>query len=59
MENISLSFVADICGIIGFVLGLFALNGVRNINKRINNTDNSVSQSASGYKNKQKIETNK
>ncbi len=34
--DISLSTIADICGIIGFVISLVAIGGVIKINKRIN-----------------------
>ncbi len=58
MEN-AISLIADICGIIGFVISLFAINGVRKINKQINKTDNSINQSAKGSGNIQNITTNK
>jgi len=58
MEN-TISIVADICGILGFVISLFAINGVRKINKTINKTDNSINQSAKGTGNKQSVTTNK
>lgn len=57
--EITLSLVADICGIIGFIGSLFALNGVRKINKQINNTDNSINQKAKGNSNTQTVTTNK
>lgn len=53
MEN--LSYIADACGIVGFIMGLFALNGVRKINKKINNTDNSITQTAKGSGNNQNV----
>lgn len=58
MEN-TISLIADICGILGFVISLFAINGVRKINKQINKTDNSINQSAKGSGNTQNITTNK
>lgn len=58
MEN-TISIIADICGILGFVISLFAINGVRKINKTINKTDNSINQSAKGTGNKQSVTTNK
>ncbi len=58
MES-TLSIVASICGILGFIISLFAINGVTKINKRINKTDNSINQSATGTGNKQNVTTNK
>lgn len=58
MEN-TISLVADICGILGFVISLFAINGVRKITKQINKTDSSINQSAKGTGNTQNITTNK
>ena len=58
MEN-TISIIADICGILGFVISLFAINGVRKINKTINKTDNSINQNAKGTGNKQSVITNK
>jgi hypothetical protein len=37
--EINLSFVADICGIAGFILSLFAVGGVIRINKKINSNN--------------------
>jgi len=58
MEN-KISLIADICGILGFIISLFAINGVRKINKKINNTDNSINQKAKGTGNTQNVTTNK
>ena len=58
MEN-TISVVANVCGILGFIVSLFALNGVRKINKRIDNTDNSIKQTAIGKENKQSVTTKK
>lgn len=55
----TISLLADFCGILGFIISIFAINGVRKINKQINNTDNSISQTAKGSSNTQKITTNK
>jgi len=58
MEN-TISIIADICGILGLVISLFVINGVRKINKTINNTNNSIKQNAKGSGNKQSVTTNK
>jgi hypothetical protein len=58
MEN-KISLIADICGILGFIISLFAINGVRNLKKEINNINNSINQSAKGSGNTQSITTNK
>ena len=55
MENI-ISVMSDFCGILGFIISLFAINGVRKINKKIN--DNSINQTAKGTGNNQNITTN-
>ena len=41
--EITLSLVADICGIIGLIISLFAIGGVIKINKKINVNSNEVS----------------
>ena len=38
----TLSNIADICGILGFIISLFAIGGVIRINKRINSNKVSV-----------------
>ncbi|MEZ4942258.1 MAG: hypothetical protein R3D58_15375 [Saprospiraceae bacterium] len=43
--EITLSNIADICGILGFIFSLFALGGVIRINKKINSNNVSVSNS--------------
>ena len=58
MEN-TISIIADICGILGFVISLFAINGVRKINNQIKNTDSSINQSAKGRGNTQNVTTHK
>jgi hypothetical protein len=35
MEN-TISIIADVCGILGFIISLFAINGVRKIKNNIN-----------------------
>jgi len=55
MDNV-ISIISDICGILGFIISLFAINGVIKINKKIN--DNSINQIAKGKGNKQNITTN-
>ncbi len=55
----TISVIADICGIIGFIVSIFAINGVRKINKQINKTDNSINQGAKGNGNTQNVTTNK
>ena len=37
--NITLSDIANICGILGFIVSLFAIGGVVKINKRLNSTN--------------------
>jgi hypothetical protein len=54
MEN-TISLIADGCGILGFVISLFAINGVINIKKKISHTDNSINQSSKGIGNSQSI----
>lgn len=58
MEN-SISLIADFCGILGFVISLFAINSVKKINKKINRSNNSINQSAKGRGNTQNITTDK
>lgn len=58
MENL-ISIIANICGILGFFISLFAIYKVRIILKQINNTDNSISQKAKGTNNTQTVTTNK
>lgn len=56
MEIVSL--IADICGILGFFISLFAIAGVIRINKRINNINISGPtniQKARGRDNDQRI----
>lgn len=43
--NITISDIADICGILGFIISLFAVTGVVKIRKRINSNSVSVSNS--------------
>lgn len=43
--EITLSNLADICGVLGFIISLFAMNGVVKINKRTNSNKVSVSDS--------------
>lgn len=57
MEN-TISTIADICGILGFIISLFAINGVRKINQQINKTNNSINQAAKGKNNTQNVTTN-
>lgn len=42
MEN-TISVIADICGILAFLISLFVANSVHNIKKEINNNKVSVS----------------
>lgn len=58
MEN-TISIIANVCGILAFIISLFAINGIRNINKRITSTDNSINQKAKGNSNTQSVTTNK
>lgn len=58
MEN-TISIIADICGILGFFISIFAINGVRKINKSINKADNSINQKVKGTGNIQSVTTNK
>jgi len=55
----TLSIVADVCGILGFLISLFVFNRVIKINKKISATDNSIKQTARGKGNKQNVMTNK
>lgn len=48
-----LSIIANCCGILGFLISLFAVSEVRKINKRTDNSNNSKKQSAFGSGNKQ------
>jgi hypothetical protein len=43
--EITLSNIADICGILGFIISLIAVRSVIKINKRINSNNVSVSNS--------------
>lgn len=43
--EISLSSISDICGILGFIISLFAISGVIRINKKINSNKVTVSNS--------------
>jgi hypothetical protein len=43
--EITLSNIADLCGIIGFIISLFAIGGVIRINKKINSNKVNVSKS--------------
>jgi multisubunit Na+/H+ antiporter MnhG subunit len=47
MEN-KLSLIADICGIIGFVMSLVAVGGVVRINKKINSNKISTKDTTIG-----------
>ena len=40
--ELSLSTIADICGIVGFIISLVAIGGVIKINKRINSNNVNV-----------------
>lgn len=44
----TLSTVADICGIIGFIISLVAIGGVIKINKRINSNNVNVKSTTIG-----------
>lgn len=44
----SLSTIADICGIAGFILSLIAVGGVININKRINSNNVNIKNTTAG-----------
>ena len=46
--EIDLSFIADICGIAGFIISLFAISGVIKINKKINSNNVTVSDTKIG-----------
>ncbi len=46
--EITLSSIADICGIIGFIISLFAIGGVIRINKRINSNNVNVKGTSVG-----------
>ena len=46
--KITLSDIADICGILGFIISLFAIAGVIKIRKKINSNNVSVSNSPIG-----------
>ena len=46
--EINLSFIADICGILGFVISLFAIGGVIKINKKINSNNVKVKDTKIG-----------
>jgi len=50
----TISIIADICGILGFLISIFVASKVYTINKT---TSNKNSQSAFGKKNKQSIKT--
>jgi len=43
--EMTLSNIADICGILGFIISLVAIGGVIKINKKINSNNISVSNS--------------
>jgi hypothetical protein len=53
----SLSVIADYCGIGGFILSVIAIFGVVKINKKVNNTNNVNKQVARGDDNRQSINT--
>jgi hypothetical protein len=57
MEN-SISIIADVCGIFGFLISLFAVTKVYQIKKTINSNTNSNRQDARGSGNRQSINTN-
>lgn len=46
--ELNLSTIADLCGIIGFIISLFTINGVIKINKKINSNNVNVSNSPIG-----------
>lgn len=58
MEN-ALSIVADLLGILGFIMSLYAVRTVIMIKRTINRTDNSINQKAGGFGNTQSVTTNK
>ncbi len=50
-----ISLIANICGILGFIISLFAINGVIKIKKKIKKTDNSINQTIKGNSNSQQV----
>jgi hypothetical protein len=58
MES-TISIIANICGILGFIISLFTAGAVININRKIKKSDNSINQSAKGSRNTQNVTTNK
>lgn len=46
--ELSLSTIADICGIVGFIISLIAIGGVIKINKRINSNNVTVKKTDIG-----------
>lgn len=55
----TISIVADICGILGFLISIFAVTKVYKIKTKIENTDSSIRQTAKGSGNSQTATTNK